>query len=46
MGESQSAGDLFKSVWGILAIIVTIVSLTFGVISFLYKTFPTVVNVD
>jgi hypothetical protein len=44
--QTPSAGDLFKSVWGILAIIVTIVSITFGVISFLYKTFPTVVDLN
>jgi uncharacterized protein YaaR (DUF327 family) len=48
MGDESkpTSGDLFKSVWGILAIIVTIVSLTFGVISFLYKTFPTVVDLN
>lgn len=38
--------SLFKSVWGILTIIVAIIGLGVSVMSFVYKTFPTNSDID
>jgi hypothetical protein len=40
--QSITFTNMFTSVWGILATIVAIIGLGVGVMSFVYKTFPTV----
>jgi len=39
--QDSAFTSVFKSVWGVLAVIVTIISLAFGLLNYIYKTFPT-----